>query len=331
MLSGVQRYSAGSSSFLLGIVLFSCETRCNLACATSHTRAPAAFSDAGTDDAAFAGGNYDQTVLSEGPVAYWAMDTPPSEPDLSGNGNTGSYRGGTPALSVLPNGDQAVVFDGSGEYLTIASRPSLSIPTTGSLTWEGWIRPDVLQFVHDYSAEGYIDWMGKCAHHSPTCEWEGRLYDANTKVVPNRCNRFSAYVFNPTAGLGSGADWQPACGTVVAGQWYHVVAEYTTRSQPPGCPSDPAHPGSIDIWVNGVEWDQARHRPSGCMSQFKVAPVANGSPVNIGTMALDSWFQGAVGKVAIYDYLLSAAQIASHYRQMTGRSPSGSCADTCTP
>ena len=32
------------------------------------------------------------------------------------------------------------------------------------------------------------------------------------------------------------------------------------------------------------------------MSQYDVVPAANGSPLNIGTMALDSWFKGAIGK-----------------------------------
>jgi hypothetical protein len=47
-------------------------------------------------------------------------------------------------------------------------------------------------------------------------------------------------------------------------------------------------------------------------------------------MAFDTWFQGAIGKVAIYDYLLSNAQIAAHYQAMTGLAPAGSCANTCT-
>jgi hypothetical protein len=47
-------------------------------------------------------------------------------------------------------------------------------------------------------------------------------------------------------------------------------------------------------------------------------------------MALDTWFQGAVGKVAIYDFALSQGQITSHYAKMTGSAPTGSCAATCS-
>jgi len=47
-------------------------------------------------------------------------------------------------------------------------------------------------------------------------------------------------------------------------------------------------------------------------------------------MAGDAWFQGAIGKVAIYNYLLTQSQISAHYQTMTGQAPSGSCGNTCT-
>jgi hypothetical protein len=185
----------------------------------------------------------------------------------------------------------------------------------------------VLQFPND-GGSGYIDWMGKCASYSPTCEWEARMY--STTNAEGRCNRISAYVFNPGAGLGSAADWQPVCGLVQAGRWYHVVGEYTLRAQPANCANATTYPGSINVWVNGVLWNQSRHGQTGCMSQYSVLPQANASPLNIGTMASDSWFPGAIGKVAIYDRLLTPAQITAHYQAMTGQQPTGTCADTCT-
>jgi hypothetical protein len=270
---------------------------------------------------------YDQAVLADGPVGYWAMNrSPASEPDLTGRTSAGTYRGGTAPLVSLPNGDQAADFNGSSQFMSIPSNAAFSIPTTHSLTWEAWIRPDTLQFPNN--SGGYVDWMGKCQDYSPTCEWEARLY--NTTNSENRCNRFSAYVFNPSADLGSGAFWQPTCGLIQAGQWYHVVGEYTTLSQPSGCQNTAQYPGAVDIWLDGVPWNQSRHGQTGCFSQYNVVPAANDSPLNVGTMAMDAWFQGAIGKVAIYDKLLSPAQIASHYTLMTGKAPTGSCADDCT-
>jgi hypothetical protein len=135
-------------------------------------------------------------------------------------------------------------------------------------------------------------------------------------------------VFNPTAGYGSGAYFQPQCNLLQAGQWLHVVGEYQTTTTPSSCNS--AYPGTIDVWVNGVYWGASYHYPTGCMSQYSVNPAVSSSPLNIATNALDSWFPGAIGKVAIYNHLLSQAQITAHFQAMTGVAPSGICTPTCT-
>jgi hypothetical protein len=271
--------------------------------------------------------SYDQTILADGPVAYWAMNKlSGSEPDLTGNNHTGTYHSGTATSATMPNGDKAADFNGSSQYLSVPSSAAFSIPTTHSLTWEAWIRPDVLQFPND--SGGYVDWMGKCQNYGPTCEWEARMY--STTNSENRCNRMSAYVFNPTAGLGSAADWQPTCGLIQAGAWYHIVGEYTTLSQPSDCQNATTYPGMIDIWVNGVRWAHSSHGQTGCMSQYNVVPAANTSPLNIGTMTMEAWFPGAIAKVAIYDKLLTSAQVTAHYRAMAGAAPTGSCGSTCS-
>jgi hypothetical protein len=271
--------------------------------------------------------SYDQAILADGPVAYWTMSKlSASEPDLTGNNHTGTYHNGATTAATMPNGDTAADFNGSNQYVSVPSSAAFSIPTTGNLTWEAWIRPNVLQFPND--SNGYVDWMGKCQGYSPTCEWEARMYSTTNSEM--RCNRMSAYVFNPTAGLGSAADWQPTCGLIQAGAWYHIVGEYTTLTQPSDCQMAAQYPGMIDIWVDGVRWNHSSHGQTGCMSQYGVVPVALSSPLNIATMAMDAWFAGAIGKVAIYDKLLTVAQVTAHYRAMTGASPTGSCANTCS-
>lgn len=271
---------------------------------------------------------YDETILADHPVAYLPLNPHgQTEPDLTGNGNSGTYMGGTPGVSTMPNGDRATTFNGSNQYVTVKPVPSLSIPATGNFTWEGWVDPAVLQFPRA-SSDGYIDWMGKCANYVPSCEWEARFY--NLTNPQGRCNRLSAYVFNPTAGLGSAADWQPVCGLFQPHTWIYVVGEYTTQSEAASCANASEYPGSIDIWVNGIKWDQAAHAPTGCMSQYKVVPTAGNSPLTIGTMAFDTFFEGAIGKVAIYDYRLSPAQIANHFTAMTGKQPKGLCTNNCS-
>jgi hypothetical protein len=271
--------------------------------------------------------NYDQAVLAGNPALYLTMASPASgkEIDQSGHNINGNYIGGTPTLAALPNGDQAAVFNGSNQYLTVPSHPTLSIPTTHQLTWEAWVRPDTFAFANA-SDDGYVDWMGKCENYSPDCEWEARVYGDIT--LENRPDRFSAYVFNPNAGLGSAADWQPSSGLFQAEHWIHVVAEYDTTATPSEC--NAAYPGTINIWVDGVKQSFVDHAPTGCMSQYKVIPKAGNSPLDIGTMAMDTWFKGAIGKVAVYDRLLSQSEIDSHFKAMTGVSPAGSCGTLCS-
>src|SRR4029079_18849194 len=59
---------------------------------------------------------YDQTILADGPVAYWAMSKfSGTEPDLTGNNHTGTYHSGTTTPATMPNGDKAADFNGSSE------------------------------------------------------------------------------------------------------------------------------------------------------------------------------------------------------------------------
>lgn len=264
---------------------------------------------------------YDAAVLADHPVAFWNMRGRGSETDLTGNDNTGRYDGGQPGTARLPDGARAIDFNGQSEYMTVPSNRSFSITKTGRLTFEAWIRPSTLQWnsTSDRSHAGFVNFMGKCAHYAGSCEWAARMYaSANTQ---GRCNRISAYAFNPGAGLGVGAGWQPVCGLLRPGQWLYVVGEYQTRYTPGAC--NRAYPGSVAIWVNGVRL--VNYHSNGCMSQYGVRPEAGDSPLTIGTMAMDNWFPGAVGKVAIYDSLLSQAEISAHFNAMTGRAPAGGC------
>ncbi|HET9280950.1 MAG TPA: LamG-like jellyroll fold domain-containing protein [Candidatus Angelobacter sp.] len=290
---------------------------------------------------ALTGSAYNQVVLSDHPVAFWNVNPMgSSEVDLTGNGNTGTYQNSLPGVSTMPNGEQAALFNGATQYLTVPSNSSFSVPTTKYLTWEVWIQPSVLNFPNSIQPDGYVQLMGKCVSHPNTglCEWLTRMYDTTTSQ--NRPNRISAYIFNPNGGEGAGADWQPVSNLVQAGQWYHVVGEYTTDPSltPSGCPDSANYPGAINIWVNGVLWNEPAHFPTGCMNQgtgsgIAVIPATTSSQLNIGTVDLQSWFEGAIGKVAIYNYLLTQSQITSHYQTMTGKQPTGNCnqtGGTCT-
>jgi hypothetical protein len=269
---------------------------------------------------------YDSAILADHPVAFWDMSGSGTEPDMSGGGHIGSYLGGAPTSATLPNGDLAADFNGSSEYMEVPSSPAFSIPTTRDLTFEGWIRPDVLQWspLSDPLDSGYVNWLGKCSNYAPSCEWEARMYSSGN--AQGRCDRISAYALNLDPTYGAGADWQPNCNLLQAGQWLYVVGECQTLTTPTACNSQ--YPGTINIWVNGIEW--SADYPYGCMSAYAITPQAADSTLRIGAVQLNRFFPGAIGKVAIYDTLLTQAQITAHFAAMTGAQPSGDCGSTCT-
>jgi hypothetical protein len=246
--------------------------------------------------------NYDRHVLSLGPVLYLTLGRPssPTEADLSGNGNTVTYRPANdpPARATLPNGDPAAEFNGLGQYAQVASASKLSVPDSGCLTVEAWIQPATLQFPREQGT-GYVYILGKGT--TGRQEYALRMYSAQNFESPKRPNRISAYAFNLAGGLGSGSYFQDK---VEIGEWIMItfVIDANKSSTWPD--------GYVAIYKNG----NLRGRVS--LGQYHVTPKASTAPFCVGTRNYDSYFAGAIGKVAVYDYVLSSAQIAATYSAM---------------
>jgi Concanavalin A-like lectin/glucanases superfamily len=245
---------------------------------------------------------YDRQVLRLGPVLYLTMAHPlaGTEEDLSGHGHDGVYlpRHHLPGQVRLPNGDAAAEFDGHGQYLQVRSADALSVTHTGCLTVQAWIRPTTLQFP-EAQGSGYVYVLGKGAPGEQ--EYAVRMYSYFNAEHPARPNRLSGYVFNPRGGKGSGAYFQDV---LTVNQWMMVTFVIVSRSTP-------AWPyGYVALYKNGRERDKVS------LNQYRVRPQAAGAPLRIATRDLDSYFEGAVAKVAVYDYVLSAADIAGTYAAM---------------
>ncbi|WNQ09230.1 discoidin domain-containing protein [Paenibacillus aurantius] len=234
---------------------------------------------------------YDNAVLADHPVGYWPI-APGATTDLTGHGLNGSFTG-TPSSTIMPNGDTAPVFNGINQYFTIPDHPYLEVTRTGVLTIEAWIRPDVLQFAHS-EGSGYVHWMGKgeAGQHS----WVARMY--NYTNSENRPNRISGYSFNLTGGLGAGSYFQDP---VTVGEWIHYALVINTVNT-----SSSYTTGYTKIYKNGVLRDQDR------LSDYNIIPGDGTAPMRIGTRDLASFFQGAIGKVAVYDYEVTPTQLAAH-------------------
>ena len=238
---------------------------------------------------------FDAAVLADGPVAFWTLGGGSAgAADRTGNGHNGIYTG-LPPITSFPDGSHATVFDGATQYLEVPDADDLSVTATGILTIEAWIRPDTLQFTNE-EGSGYVHWMGKGApsHH----EYVGRMYSlTNTESRPNR---ISGYSFNLTGGLGTGSYFQDS---VSVGEWIHFVliintintnAQYTT--------------GYTQIYKNGEQRDKD------ALTSYDTIPGNGAAPFRIGTKDMQSFFEGAIGKVAIYDYELPATTIRNHYQ-----------------
>jgi len=250
---------------------------------------------------------YDRQVLSLAPVLYLPLAPPwtGAANDLSRSDYSSAYlpAGHPPATVKLPNGDSAASFNGVNQYVQVPSESTLSVPHTGCLTVQAWIDPATLQFSHE-TGTGYVYLLGKGT--PGTQEYALRMYSHSNTEDPVRPNRISAYAFNLSGGLGSGSYFQDP---VTVGQWIMVtmvIDDQASSSWPDGY---------IAIYKNAI----LRGRVS--LGQYHVKPQAADAPFRIATRDLESYFQGGIAKVAVYDYVLSTADIAATYNAMI---PAGS-------
>src|SRR5262249_39828478 len=132
--------------------------------------------------------------------------------------------------------DTAIKLNGHS-YVEVQASKRFSQPTSKhGFTVEAWIRPDVLRFKGE-TKENYIHWLGKGEGQQQ--EWALRFYSKDS----TRPNRISAYIFNPSGGLGAGAYFQDV---LKPGEWIHVVACFD-----PGNAKTNSK-GGIRIYKNGV-------------------------------------------------------------------------------
>lgn len=247
--------------------------------------------------------SYDTTVLDDKPAAYWTMGSPRSatEKDRTGHGHTGTYFG-RPAATKLPNGETAADFDGKTEYMQVQDAAALSTATRGVLTLEAWMRPDALNFPVEGDTMRYMHWMGKGGARNQ--EYVARFY-SNTD--PDRPNRISGYQYNLDGGKGAGSYFE---GGIRAKTWIHYVLVINANAR-----SDSYPHGYIRIYRNGVREKTTDLSYRGTV----IVPKRGKAPFRVGTRDLDTFFEGAIGKVAIYGKELPATRIKAHFAVMTRR------------
>lgn len=248
--------------------------------------------------------SYDGRILVDGPIMYLPLSgTIYGLNDQTGNGHHGTAFN-SPTRDVFLNGDGATAFNGTNQYVQVPDHDDLSIPTTGTLTIEMWIRPDVLNFADTETATApYIYFAGK--NTNSNSEYVCRMYShdadwAADGINPPRPNRISGYANNLSGGLGAGSYFQD---TVTIGEWIHYVLVINTANTSTAYPT-----GYTKIYKNGVI------RAQNALINYNIVPGNGSAPFRIATATLNSFFQGAIAKLAMYNFELSPTTVHDHYR-----------------
>jgi hypothetical protein len=254
---------------------------------------------------------YDQLVTGDHPMFFYN--------DAYGNDVMASHHNGVlrngPGTARTPDGGLAMDFNGVDQYLEVQSDPRLSVPVTGVLTIEAWLRPDTLDF-EKTEGSGYVYWLGKGASGSQ--EYAARMYGQHpTGHDQGRINRISGYAFNPGGGLGAGSYFQAPPGDPVSvGEWIHYVLIINTTE---AARSAKYPTGYTKIYVtreSAVKGKFVTKTDQDALAPYQIVPVAGTAPLRVGTRDLGSFMKGAIGKIAIYNYELKADQVAAHARSM---------------
>jgi hypothetical protein len=252
------------------------------------------------------GSAYAERVLSLEPVGYWRLQEKGGKVahDSSPHRRDGAYHGKPAHGEPGPvKGGLAVGFDGKETYVEVPSHADFSQPThRHGLTVEVWMRPDALTFAGE-TDDPYVYWLGKGEKDHE--EWALRFYSKKSKDRPNRV---SAYLFNPSGGLGAGAFFQKA---PRQDQWLHVVACYD-----PGTKAD--RKAGVTIYRDGER--QQGPPASGTLysnPKFDIVPKAGDAPLRFGTRELSSFFVGGLAEVAIYPRVLDADDVLKNFQSAT--------------
>ena len=259
--------------------------------------------------------SYRATVLADTPLGYWRLGETqgPIAVDETGQGRDGNY---VEPISyaqpgaIVADQNSAIGLNGDGGYVEVRNSQGFSPADANNkgLTVEVWMKPDQLTFHGGQNGKDYTHWFGKGQGSGVkgNQEWALRFYPENTvEGNPLRPLRISAYIFNPQGGEGAGAYLDGQTDPPTTGAWMHIVATYDNPEVPNA---------GVQIYKNGVP---SPHNSSPGTrygnNAFNINPVEGNAPVRFGTQDLESFLIGQLDEVAIYGYVLSAAQILSHF------------------
>lgn len=259
-----------------------------------------------------------QTIMGTAPTSYWPLD------EAAGSANFRDERGlhdGVPSasgveLAAVPFGAARMPrFDGElGSAITIPDDALYSHAHANALTVACWVNPSVLDFRHTQgSNQQYIHFIEKACTYVKNVEWAFRLYNATN---PDKKSRLSFYLFNlkNPPGYGAGAYMEYChslndCVPVEAGRWLFLVGQGESWIDE----TEECH-GAI-FYKQGVQakrssGDKYNHpNPDPNSPSWNVRPQHGPGVITIGGAVGKTAFCGAVGHVALWNRLLTDAEV----------------------
>lgn len=215
-------------------------------------------------------------------VGYWKL-----------NGNATSALGKDDGSTVGNVGyvsgkfGMAAHFDGHS-YIEIADKDYFSPATTGGkMTVSFWFKPDTYNFTG--INEGYVNFLGK-TNGPGADEWLFRVDNETAYDGFSRSERMNFYGYSPSGGLGTGSAINKAC---PLSAWTHVIGETDGVS--------------TKLYINGRLVD------SDLLSDYNIHFGNTSAPLRFGTSDKESFFQGSLSNVMIFNRALSDAEAAQLY------------------
>ncbi len=238
--------------------------------------------------------DYQALALAANPIGYWPLRE--NADDMSGLTHHGQNHGSSEFVQDESGG--WVTLDGSS-YIEVPSNPVFSQPTSEmGITVEVWMRAHSL---HYSNANKYIHWLGKGEPEEQ--EWAFRLY-SDDGAEP--C-RVSAYIWNKEGHEGAGSHLK--C-RISSNKWLHLVAGFQ-----PGNASNTDR--GVLIYKNG-EFQHGPPEPPSLYehsSHWRIFSTAGNAPLRFGTRSDPSnCLVGGLAEIAIYQRVLDASEIKSHYQ-----------------
>ena len=209
------------------------------------------------------------------PVGWWHMNEASGSTvnDSSGYGNNGTATNTVVVSGKLGNGRY---FDGAGDYINFGTSSSLSLVNA---TLEVWVNISTMITARILSKYGSA---ADNRNYQMFTYSDGRLYCAMTDSTGT-----------------DQAITQTVAGTLVAGNWYHIVYTY-----------DGAYGR---LYINGV-LNKTSTAWSGTVGTGATQPFYLGTH----TTASSAVFNGTMDEAAVYNVALNATEIATRYNSGIG-------------